>query len=128
MNLKYKNPLVKELEKCNFEELEKLRENVFLSIPKGLEKKINISWFSDFLSHTYIGDWNEVPIPDTDLEKISMLGNHLEDIERELVDEINWIGLLRIINDMLIEDGRIIDLELSHIEWEKNRIIVTYST
>ena len=70
MNLKYKNPLVKELEKCNFEELEKLRENVFLSIPKGLEKKINISWFSDFLSHTYIGDWNEVPIPDTDLEKI----------------------------------------------------------
>jgi hypothetical protein len=76
----------------------------------------------------FSGNWLDIPFPNTN--KISMLSHQtLMDIERELPDDnYNWIELLKISNDMIIEEERIWDIGFGEFSSDGNNIRCWYNS
>lgn len=93
-------------------------------IPMGLEKKISLGWFMHFFSWMHMdeyqveiedasfhGNWLDVPFPYA--EKITLGGTP---IERDLPDPCyNWYELFLIINDIMWEQGRCLDIGITSL-------------
>jgi hypothetical protein len=146
MKLKNKKQLVPILQKHTnkffYDEIVKNGVNV----PKGLENKINIYWFLYFFTYpegvkhfgfqeyevdiknedgeeiNFSGDWLDVPFPYANKIRIDSL-------ERELTDDFyNWFELVQYMNDLLIEEGRLVDLGITGMSYKDKEIEFWYST
>jgi len=111
----------------------------------------------EFFVKEFSGDWLDVPYPHAKKIYIESLRNigevHQSDLnrwkrekrwfvkednnevyvfekfERELKDDFyNWYELVQYMNDLLIEDGRLVDLGLTNIECVEGEIRIGYST
>lgn len=107
-------------------------------IPMGLEKKISIGWFMHFFSWmqmdaysveiegaSFHGNWLDVPFPYAD--EITLYR-----IKRDLPDPCyNWYELFVIINDMMWEQGRCLDIGITGVRMDNNQkrvIVVDWSS
>jgi len=95
-------------------------------IPMGLEKKISLGWFMHFFSwmhmdtfsacESFHGNWLDVPFPYAD--EIT-----LWDIKRDLPDPCyNWYELFIIIDEMMWEQGRCLDIGITSVELVRKTI------
>jgi hypothetical protein len=88
----------------------------------GLEKKISLGWFMHFFS------WMKIDTYSVDIKGASFHGNWLDvpypyadeitlwDIKRDLPDPCyNWYELFLIINEMMWEGGRCLDIGITSV-------------
>ena len=145
MNLKYENQLVKTEDGTNKRFYDEIIKNG-VYVPKGLENKINIYWFLYFFTYpegvkhfgfqeyevdiknedgeeiNFSGDWLDVPFPYANKIRIDSL-------ERELTDDFyNWFELVQYMNDLLIEEGKLVDLGITGMSYKDKEIEFWYST
>jgi hypothetical protein len=116
------------LEVVNDFDHEMFVENYHL-IPMGLEKKISLGWFMHFFSWmkmdtysvgiegaSFHGNWLDVPYPYADEIVLSY-----PVIKRDLPDPCyNWYELFLIIDEMMWEGGRCLDIGITNIGIESN--------
>ena len=138
MNLTYDKQVLSELEDINSWIFKKIREKNESFIPKGLENKINIYWFQYFFKQNspfgesygdnyfvkeFNSDWLDIPFPNS--KRISLDGGYSTK-SRVLKGDEYWIELVQIMNDMLIEEGRIFDLGITSVEYIEDKGIVDF--
>ena len=103
--------------------------NNFDKIPMGLEKKIHLGWFQHFFSWDKIdtysaevqggfrGNWLDVPFPYAK----SIYVDGYQKFSTQLTDPTyNWYELFIIINDLMFQHGRLLDIGITSVQMKIN--------
>lgn len=123
------------------EHLDEANESVFEEnkdlIPMGLEKKISLYFFQHFFNwkdmdkyspiynqtaNAFVGNWLDVPFPYADTIILD------ECATKSLKDDCyNWYELFLILDEMVWENGRVLDIGITSITFD-SKIISVYTS